>query len=75
MPWKVTDAPDDFIAQMLKGIVGIEMPLTRVEGKWKLSQNRPEPDQAGTVAGLESRDRSDADSVAEAMRAVRPQSK
>jgi len=78
VPWKVTDAPDDFIDQMLKGIVGIEIPLTRIEGKWKLSQNRPEPDQAGTIAGLEARAATDSRGVAAAMsalRATRPQSK
>lgn len=70
-PWKVTDAPDGFIDQMLKGIVGIEIPLTRVEGKWKLSQNRPEPDQAGAMAGLEARGDTDSRALAEAMRQQR----
>lgn len=51
-PWAVSDAPDDFIAGMLKGIVGIEIELTRIEGKWKASQNRPEADRAGVVVGL-----------------------
>ncbi|MNC94889.1 hypothetical protein D3C83_118660 [compost metagenome] len=71
MPWKVTDAPDAFIDQMLKGIVGVELVLTRVEGKWKLSQNRPEPDQAATVAGLDARGDADSHAVSVAMRAVR----
>lgn len=70
-PWKVTDAPDGFIDQMLKGIVGIEIPLTRVEGKWKLSQNRSAPDQAGTVAGLDARGDIDSRAVADAMRSQR----
>ena len=52
-PWKVSDAPEDFIAGQLKAIVGIEIPLTRMEGKWKVSQNRPPEDRAGVVAGLE----------------------
>lgn len=71
VPWKVTDAPDAFIDQMLKGIVGVELALTRVEGKWKLSQNRPEPDQAGTIAGLDARGDANSRAVSDAMRAAR----
>jgi transcriptional regulator len=51
-PWAVSDAPDDFVQGMLKGIVGFSIPLTRLEGKWKMSQNRPAEDRAGVVAGL-----------------------
>ena len=51
-PWAVSDAPDDFIQGMLRGIVGIALPITRLEGKVKMSQNRPAADQAGVVAGL-----------------------
>jgi transcriptional regulator len=51
-PWAVGDAPEDFIATMVKAIVGIEIPIDRIEGKWKLSQNRPEPDRRGVAAGL-----------------------
>jgi transcriptional regulator len=51
-PWQVSDAPEPFVAAQLKGIVGIEIPITRIEGKWKVSQNRPAIDQAGVVAGL-----------------------
>ena len=51
-PWKVTDAPADFVEQMLGAIVGIEMPLTRLVGKWKVSQNRPAADRDGVVKGL-----------------------
>ncbi|MFO0988979.1 MAG: FMN-binding negative transcriptional regulator [Alphaproteobacteria bacterium] len=71
VPWKVTDAPDAFIDQMLKGIVGVELAITRLEGKWKLSQNRPEPDQAGTMAGLDARGDADSTAVAAAMRTAR----
>ncbi|MGH7006456.1 MAG: FMN-binding negative transcriptional regulator, partial [Alphaproteobacteria bacterium] len=71
VPWKVTDAPDAFIDQMLKGIVGIEIPLRRLDGKWKLSQNRAAPDQAGTIAGLEARGDSDSRHIADAMSAAR----
>ncbi len=51
-PWKVDDAPAQFIAAQMKGIVGVEIPIDRIEGKWKVSQNRPEADRAGVVAGL-----------------------
>jgi transcriptional regulator len=51
-PWAVTDAPPDFIDVMLRGIVGFALPLTRLEGKWKMSQNRPAEDRAGVVQGL-----------------------
>lgn len=53
-PWKVSDAPADFIAQTAKAIVGIEIALTSLTGKWKVSQNRPAEDQAGVVAGLKT---------------------
>jgi transcriptional regulator len=61
-PWAVSDAPADFIEQMLKAIVGIEMPIERLAGKWKVSQNRSEADRLGTVAGLHQQ--SDAQSLA-----------
>jgi transcriptional regulator len=51
-PWAVGDAPEPFIASQIKGIVGVEIPVARIEGKWKVSQNRPEPDRTGVVAGL-----------------------
>jgi transcriptional regulator len=51
-PWAVADAPDEFIAGQLKGIVGIEVPIVRLEGKVKASQNRPAADREGVVEGL-----------------------
>jgi transcriptional regulator len=51
-PWHVSDAPDDFVQQMLRAIVGIEMPLTSLVGKWKVSQNRSAADREGTARGL-----------------------
>jgi transcriptional regulator len=51
-PWAVDDAPEPFIAAQMRGIVGIEIPITRIEGKWKVSQNRPEQDRAGVHVGL-----------------------
>jgi len=46
-PWKVTDAPADFVEQMLGAIVGIEIPLTRLVGKWKVSRTGRRPDRDG----------------------------
>ena len=51
-PWKVADAPADFVAAQIQAIVGIEIPIDRIEGKWKVSQNRNEADRKGVVAGL-----------------------
>ena len=53
-PWMVDDAPEPYLASQMKGIVGLEIPIDRIEGKWKVSQNRPEVDRAGVVAGLRS---------------------
>lgn len=50
-PWSVGDAPDDFIAGQMKAIIGIEIAIARLEGKFKMSQNRPAADQAGVQAG------------------------
>jgi transcriptional regulator len=51
-PWHVADAPADFLASMLRAIVGIEIEVTRIEGKFKLSQNRPAEDRQAVVEGL-----------------------
>ena len=51
-PWSVDDAPAPFVAGQLRAIVGVELAITRIEAKAKLSQNRPEADVAGVVAGL-----------------------
>ena len=51
-PWGVTDAPEPFIKAQLRGIVGIRMPITRLEGKRKMSQNRSAADRAGVANGL-----------------------
>ena len=53
-PWAVSDAPGDYIARQLKGIVGIEMPISRIEGKWKVSQNKNDQDRMGVCRGLDS---------------------
>jgi transcriptional regulator len=54
-PWNVNDAPPDFIRAMLNGIVGIEMPIGRLEGKWKMSQNRAPADRKGVIEALRQR--------------------
>lgn len=51
-PWAVDDAPDEFIAAQLRGIVGLRMPITRIVGKRKMSQNRSEADRLGVATGL-----------------------
>ncbi len=51
-PWAVTDAPAPFIASQLKGIVAVRLPIERLQGKWKMSQNRNDADRAGVVEGL-----------------------
>jgi transcriptional regulator len=67
-PWSLTEAPGDFIDAQLKAIVGIEITITRSEGKWKVSQNRTEADRRGVVSGLQASaresDRQIADEVA-----------
>ena len=51
-PWRVADAPEEYIQQMLGAIVGFEIAITRMTGKWKLSQNRTPAERAGVVAAL-----------------------
>lgn len=55
-PWAVTDAPGSYIDAQLRGIVGLRMPITRIEGKRKMSQNRPPADRDGVAAGLGASD-------------------
>ncbi len=52
--WRVSDAPDRFVQTMVRGIVGVEICISHLEGKWKLSQNRPDVDRQGVVQGLAS---------------------
>ena len=56
-PWAVSDAPDSFIKSQLRGIVGLRIPITRLEGKRKMSQNRNAADRAGVVEGLAASER------------------
>jgi len=64
--WHVTDAPPDYVDKMVTAIVGIELPVARLAGKGKVSQNRPAADRAGVIAGLEA----DGDDAARAMAAA-----
>lgn len=68
-PWAVGDAPDDYIATMLRAIVCIEIPLTALVGKYKLSQNRSAPDRAGLVAALQADEAPAAHTLAQWMQA------
>lgn len=52
LPWTIEEAPDEYIDALLGAIVGIEIPLDSLQGKWKLSQNRSAADLTGTIAGL-----------------------
>jgi transcriptional regulator len=64
-PWAVSDAPDRYVEVMLRGIVGFRFVITRLEGKWKMSQNREMPDRAGVVTGLGRRGEGDDRAVAD----------
>lgn len=55
-PWKMGDAPHEFLESQLAHIVGLEISIDRLKAKWKLNQNRTEPDRAGVIVGLEKRD-------------------
>ena len=52
VPWKLSDAPPDYVASLARGIVGLEMVIERIEGNWKVSQNRSEQDRHGVADGL-----------------------
>lgn len=66
-PWAVSDAPESYVDVMLRGIVGFRFAITRLEGKWKMSQNREMPDREGVVAGLTARASGDDLAIAEAV--------
>ncbi|MBV7485065.1 FMN-binding negative transcriptional regulator [Bordetella sp. BOR01] len=54
-PWSVADAPADFIEKMVAAVVGIELPIEQIAGKWKVSQNQPAANRAGAAQGLRER--------------------
>ena len=71
--WQVAEAPRDFIENSLRAIVGIELKVTSLEGKWKVSQNRTMPEREGVIAGLEGLGTPEAHRMAELVRAaIRP---
>jgi transcriptional regulator len=51
-PWKNSDAPDDYIQSTLKGIVGFEIQIEKLEGKWKMSRDKSDADRRGVIEGL-----------------------
>jgi transcriptional regulator len=69
-PWKLSDAPADYVTPMLRGIVGIRIPLVRIQGKWKLGQNRPAEDREGSAQLLNQRSGDNEQAIAEAMRSI-----
>ena len=69
-PWTVDKLPAEVYARMRRGIVAFEMPIERIEGKWKLSQNRAEADRQGAASALEALDDPNARAVARAMREI-----
>ncbi len=72
-PWSVSDAPPDYISQLLKGIVGVEFRISRLEGKWKMSQNRSSEDIDGVVEGLRQSQSQNERLVGEIVAERRPQ--
>ena len=67
-PWRMEDLPEAYMAGMIRGIIGLDIAVSRLEGKFKLSQNRPAADRPGILAALEARGDDDAVAVARLMR-------
>jgi transcriptional regulator len=72
-PWSVDDAPEGYIATLARGIVGITIQITQIEGVWKMNQHRSEADRHGTIGGLSEQEDPNARSVAEIMREIEQQ--
>ena len=70
--WRMQELPDAYINTMLKGIIGLDIAVARLEGKYKLSQNRPATDRPGVIAALEAQSDQDAREVARLMRDREP---
>jgi transcriptional regulator len=66
--WRIEDLPENYLDSMLSGIVGLDIAVTRLEGKFKLSQNRPAADRPGVIAALEAQPDADAHAIARLMR-------
>jgi transcriptional regulator len=71
-PWRMQDLPEPYLQGMLKGIIGLDIAVTRLEGKFKLSQNRPAVDRPRVIAALERREDADSHAVAHLMREREP---
>jgi transcriptional regulator len=69
-PWSVDDAPGDFIPKLARGIVGFTIPITAMEGVWKVNQHRSEADRLGMIDGMEARGDSDSQEIAAVMRKI-----
>jgi transcriptional regulator len=69
-PWQITDAPENFTRTQLRAIVGVELVISKVEGKAKMSQNQPERNRTGVVAGLKASDEPDDQLVADRVDAL-----
>jgi transcriptional regulator len=63
-PWSLSDAPSDYVAKLVEAIVGIEIPISKLEGKWKVSQNRSQVDRQGVMNGLRAKGDSHASEMA-----------
>jgi transcriptional regulator len=72
-PWQIEALPEPYLASMLKGIVGVEIEVNRLEGKFKLSQNRPAADRPRIIAALEHREDAESRDLAALMRRREPQ--
>lgn len=70
--WRMQDLPETYVETMLKGIIGLDIAVTRLEGKYKLSQNRPAADRPGVIAALEAQDDHESHAVARLMRDREP---
>ena len=71
-PWKISDAPADYIASQIKGIVGLELPVTRIQGKWKVSQNKSERTLRAVEQGLEDLNTPESLAMRDLVRGKRP---
>jgi transcriptional regulator len=71
-PWAISDAPREYTDRLIGAIVGIEMTITTLTGKWKVSQNQPAENQAGVVSGLNDLGSADAREMAELVEAFSP---
>ncbi len=68
-PWEVSDAPEDFTEKLIAAVIGIEMVITRLSGKWKVSQNQPPQNQSSVIQGLNASRQCEAVTMAELVKA------